>query len=154
MDKKYPVIALIGNLEVKDEVEDVEEDLTLRGYIVLAPFIFPEVGFKLSESQEVDINLMTKQRIYMADEVLVINSNGYLTTTTNSSIIDHIRYANSLNKKVNYLYYKCEQSTCKYKGKCEYDECPIYYKKVVARLLDRDNLPFDTPKCEYYEKIQ
>ena len=150
--KKYPVIALIGNADFKDEFEDVAEDLTLRGYLVLTPFIFPEDWGELFESQEADINLMTKQRIYMSDEVLVVNSNGYLTTTFNSTVIDEIRYANILNKKVNYLYYKCDSLTCKYKGKCEYDECLIYAKKVVARILNSNNIPFGTPKCEYYEQ--
>ena len=153
MNKKYPVIALIGNLEFEDEFKDVAEDLTLRGYLVFGPSIYSEDWrTQISESQEIDIKNMTKKRIEMSDEVLVINSNGYLTTNFfHSKVEDEIKYAISLNKKVNYLYYRCDSLTCKHKEKCKYDECPIYDKGVVARILNSNLMPFDIPKCEYYE---
>lgn len=75
---------------------------------------------------------MDKQRIDMCDEVLVINSNGYLNITFSDTIKDEIEYAKTLSKKVNYLYYKCNKNTCKFKEFCKDNVSPIYLKKLLV----------------------
>ena len=108
MKIRYPIIALIGSDDFESEFKKVSKELTLRGYIVLASNAFEKdidcypIGRRVEQ-----LKSMNKQRIDMCDEVLVINSNGYLNTTFSDTIKDDIEYAKTLSKKVNYLYYKC-----------------------------------------------
>lgn len=151
MKIRYPIIALIGSDDFESEFQKVSKELTLRGYIVLAPNAFEKdidcypIGWRVEQ-----LKSMNKQRIDMCDEVLVINSNGYLNTTFSDTIKDDIEYAKTLSKKVNYLYYKCNKNTCRFKKFCEENVSPIYLKKVVANILDNNLEPFDTPVCECY----
>ena len=153
MKIRYPIIALIGSEEFESEFQKVSKELTLRGYIVLAPNAFEididcyPIGRRVEQ-----LKSMNRQRIDMCDEVLVINSNGYLNTTFSDTIKDEIEYAKTLSKKVNYLYYKCNKNTCKFKEFCKDNVSPIYLKKVVANILDNNLEPFDTPLCECYKK--
>lgn len=153
MKRKYPVIALIGSEEFESEFHKVAKELTLRGYIVLTSNAF--VGdiniYPLEKNIEL-LKSMDKQRIDMCDEVLVINSNGYLSKTFSDKIKDEIKYAKTLSKKVNYLYYKCNKDTCIYKEElCKNVESPIYSKRILANVLDNNLEPFDTPVCEWYK---
>lgn len=151
MKIRYPIIALIGSEDFESEFQKVSKELTLRGYIVLAPNAFEKdidcypIGRRVEQ-----LKSMNKQRIDMCDEVLVINSNGYLNTTFSDTIKDDIEYAKTLSKKVNYLYYKCNKNTCRFKEFCKDNVSPIYLKKVVANILDNNLEPFDTPVCESY----
>lgn len=151
MKIRYPIIALIGSDDFESEFQKVSKELTLRGYIVLAPNAFEKdidcypIGRRVEQ-----LKYMNKQRIDMCDEVLVINSNGYLNTTFSDTIKDEIEYAKTLSKKVNYLYYKCNKNTCRFKEFCKDNVSPIYLKKVVANILDNNLEPFDTPVCESY----
>lgn len=152
MKIRYPIIALIGSEVFESEFQKVSKELTLRGYIVLAPNAFEKdidcypIGRRVEQ-----LKSMNKQRIDMCDEVLVINSNGYLNTTFSDTIKDDIEYAKTLSKKVNYLYYKCNKNTCSCKEFCKDNVSPIYLKKVVANILDNNLEPFDTPVCEWYK---
>lgn len=151
MKIRYPIIALIGSDDFESEFQKVSKELTLRGYIVLAPNAFEKdidcypIGRRVEQ-----LKYMNKQRIDMCDEVLVINSNGYLNTTFSDTIKDEIEYAKTLSKKVNYLYYKCNKNTCRFKEFCKDNVSPIYLKKVVANILDNNLEPFDIPICESY----
>lgn len=153
MKIRYPIIALIGSEDFESEFQKVSKELTLRGYIVLSPSAFEididcyPIGRRVEQ-----LKFMNKQRIDMCDEVLVINSNGYLNTTFSDTIKDEIEYAKTLSKKVNYLYYKCNKNTCKFKEFCEENISPIYLKKVIANVLDNNLEAFDTPVCECYKR--
>lgn len=153
MKRKYPIIALIGSDDFESEFQKVSKELTLRGYIVLTPNAFERdidsypIGRRVEQLKSMD-----KQRIDMCDEVLVINSNGYLNITFSDTIKDEIEYAKTLSKKVNYLYYKCNKNTCLFKEFCKDNVSPIYLKKVIGNVIDDNLEPFDTPVCECYKK--
>ena len=133
MKIRYPIIALIGSDDFESEFKKVSKELTLRGYIVLASNAFEKdidcypIGRRVEQ-----LKSMNKQRIDMCDEVLVINSNGYLNITFSDTIKDEIEYAKTLSKKVNYLYYKCNKNTCKFKEFCKDNVSPIYLKKLLV----------------------
>ena len=151
MKIKYPVIALIGSEEFESEFHKAAKELTLRGYIVLASNAFEKdidcypIGRRVEQ-----LKSMNKQRIDMCDEVLVINSNGYLSTNLSDTVKYEIEYAKTLSKKVNYLYYKCNKNTCEFKDFCDENISPVYLKKVIGNILDDKLEPFDIPICESY----
>ena len=108
MVKNYKVVTLCGSTKFKDEFLKVQKDLTLKGNIVISVGLFGHSGDNevwenmdegtLTKTKEM-LDDMHKRKIDMADEIFVINVNGYIGESTNSEI----EYAKSTNKKVNYL---------------------------------------------------
>lgn len=105
---KYKVITLCGSTRFKEAFMEAQKELTLAGNIVISVGIFGH-----SENDDMlkgmdDDNLaqtkimlddMHRCRIDMADEIYVINVNGYIGNSTKSEI----DYAKATGKKVNYL---------------------------------------------------
>ena len=60
---------------------------------------FGHSGDVLTDEQKIMLDDMHKRKIDMADEIFVINVNGYIGSSTKSEI----EYAEAHNKKVNYL---------------------------------------------------
>ena len=108
MVKNYKVITLCGSTRFKDEFLKVQKDLTLQGNIVISVGLFGYSGDSevwenmdegtLTKTKEM-LDDMHKRKIDMADEIFVINVDGYIGESTKSEI----EYAKSLGKKVNYL---------------------------------------------------
>lgn len=108
MVKKYKVITLCGSTKFKDEFLKVQKELTLKGNIVISVGLFGHSGDKevwenmdegtLTKTKEM-LDDMHKRKIDMADEIFVINVNGYIGESTKSEI----EYAIKNGKKVNYL---------------------------------------------------
>ena len=105
---KYKVITLCGSTRFKDEFMKAQKDLTLKGYIVISVGLFGHSGDQevwenmdegtLTKTKEM-LDDMHKRKIDMADEIFVINVNGYIGDSTKTEI----EYANKTGKKVNYL---------------------------------------------------
>ena len=108
MVKNYKVITLCGSTRFKDEFLKVQKDLTSQGNIVISVGLFGHSGDSevwenmdegtLNKTKEM-LDDMHKRKIDMADEIFVINVDGYIGESTKSEI----EYAKSLGKKVNYL---------------------------------------------------
>ncbi len=101
MQGKYKVITLCGSTKFKDEFIKVQKDLTLQGYIVISVGLFGHSGDDevWTEGTKEMLDDMHKRKIDMADEIFVVNVNGYIGSSTKSEI----EYALSIGKKVNYL---------------------------------------------------
>ena len=95
---KYKVITLCGSTKFKDEFLIEQKRLTLEGNIVISVGLFghDEVW---TENIKKMLDDMHKRKIDMADEIFVINKNGYIGSSTKSEI----EYALKTNKKVNYM---------------------------------------------------
>ena len=108
MVKNYKVITLCGSTRFKDEFLKVQKDLTLKGNIVISVGLFGHSGDlevwenmdegTLTKTKEM-LDDMHKRKIDMADEIFVINVNGYIGESTRSEI----EYAKKHGKKINYL---------------------------------------------------
>ena len=108
MVKNYKVITLCGSTKFKDEFLRVQKELTLKGNIVISVGLFGHSGDNevwenmddgtLTKTKEM-LDDMHKRKIDMADEIFVINVNGYIGESTKSEI----EYAIKNGKKVNYL---------------------------------------------------
>ena len=105
---KYKVITLCGSTKFKDEFLREQKRLTLEGNIVISVGLFGHSGDnevwenksdgELTKTKEM-LDDMHKRKIDMADEIFVINKNGYIGSSTKSEI----EYAIKTNKKVNYM---------------------------------------------------
>lgn len=108
MVDNYKVITLCGSTRFKNEFLQAQKDLTLQGNIVISVGLFGHAGDSevwenmnegtLTKTKEM-LDDMHKRKIDMADEIFVINVDGYIGDSTKSEI----EYAKSLGKKVNYL---------------------------------------------------
>jgi hypothetical protein len=98
----YKVITLCGSSRFKDEYNQVFEELTLNGNIVLSVGVF---GHSSDEEKKFDQN--TKEmledihlrKIDMSDEIFVINKGGYIGEST----AKEIEYAKAIWKPIRYL---------------------------------------------------
>ena len=99
--RKYTVVTLCGSTKFKEEFLEVQKELTLQGNIVISVGLFGHSGDKEVWEEETKEMLddMHKQKIDMANEIYVINKDGYIGSSTKSEI----EYAKSLGKGIRYL---------------------------------------------------
>ena len=108
MEGKYSVITLCGSTRFKEEFMMAQKRLTLEGNIVISVGLFGHSGDEevwdgmdegtLSKTKEM-LDDMHKRKIDMADEIFVINVDGYIGESTRSEI----EYAKAHGKKIRYL---------------------------------------------------
>jgi hypothetical protein len=106
---KYKVITLCGSTRFKDEFMEAQKRLTLEGNIVISVGLFGHSGDNevwenmdegtLTRTKEM-LDDMHKRKIDMAEEVYIINKNGYLGDSTRSEI----EYAKQTGKPVKYMF--------------------------------------------------
>ena len=104
----YKVITLCGSTRFKDQFMEAQKKLTLEGNIVISVGLFGHSGDNevwenmdegtLTKTKEM-LDDMHKRKIDMADEIFVINVNGYIGDSTRSEI----DYALAHGKAVRYL---------------------------------------------------
>ena len=98
---KYKVVTLCGSTRFKDTFMEVQKRLTLQGCIVISVGLFGHAGDKevWTEGTKEMLDDMHKRKIDMADEIFVINVDGYIGSSTRSEI----EYARKTGKPVRYL---------------------------------------------------
>lgn len=98
---KYKVITLCGSTKFKDDFVEQQKRLTLKGNIVISVGLFGHSGDNevWTENTKQMLDDMHKRKIDMADEIFVINKNGYIGESTKSEI----EYALKTGKRVKYM---------------------------------------------------
>ena len=98
---KYKVITLCGSTRFKDEFMEAQKRLTLEGNIVISVGLFGHAGDDevWTEGTKEMLDDMHKRKIDMADEIFVINKDGYIGESTRSEIA----YTEAAGKPVRYL---------------------------------------------------
>ena len=98
---RFKVITLCGSTKFKDDFLREQKRLTLEGNIVISVGLFGHSGDNevWTEGTKEILDEMHKRKIDMADEIFVINKDGYIGSSTRGEI----EYAIETNKKVNYM---------------------------------------------------
>ncbi len=98
---KYKVITLCGSTRFKDAFLEAQKRLTLEGNIVISVGLFGHSGDNevWTEGTKLMLDDMHLRKIDMADEVYVINVDGYIGASTQAEI----EYAKRAGKAVRYL---------------------------------------------------
>lgn len=101
MAGKYKVITLCGSTRFKDEFMEAQKRLTLDGNIVISVGLFGHSGDNevWTEGTKEMLDDMHLRKIDMADEIYVINVDGYIGSSTRNEI----EYAKRIGKGVRYL---------------------------------------------------
>lgn len=97
--KKFKVITLCGSSRFKELFEEMNKKLTLEGNVVISVACYGHAGDSFTDEQKIMLDEIHKQKIDMADEIFVINKNGYIGISTRSEI----EYAKTHGKEIRYL---------------------------------------------------
>ena len=106
--RKYKVITLCGSTRFKDQFLEAQKRLTLEGNIVISVGLFGHSGDnEVWENMDEGTLTATKAMLYdmhkakidMADEIFVINVDGYIGDSTRSEI----EYVKMTGKAVRFL---------------------------------------------------
>lgn len=95
------IITVCGSLRLIKEMTEITEKMELQGNCMLVPIYNPNKANKddFTEEEALMLDKMHKERIKLADAILVVNVDGYIGESTKKEI----EYAKSLNKEI--LYY-------------------------------------------------
>lgn len=95
------IITVCGSLRFYKEMMEITEKMELQGNCMLVPIYNPTRPNKddFTKEEALMLDKTHKERIKLADAILVINVDGYIGNSTKSEI----EFAESLNKKI--LYY-------------------------------------------------
>ncbi|MGG0349541.1 DUF4406 domain-containing protein [Brevibacillus porteri] len=98
--EKLKVITLCGSTRFKKEFEAANKDLTMQGNIVISVGVFGHSeGIQLTEQEKQMLDNIHFRKIDLADEIYVINVDGYVGSSTRNEI----EYAKKTGKPVRYL---------------------------------------------------
>lgn len=100
MQGNYKVVTLCGSTKFKDEFMAIQKKLTLDGNIVISVGLYGHSGDDevWTEGIKEMLDDMHKRKIDMADEIFVINVDGYIGASTKSEI----EYAKSKGLPIRY----------------------------------------------------
>jgi hypothetical protein len=106
--KTTPTITVLcGSTRFYDAFQQANYDLTMAGHIVLSVGFYPHAkaehghgeGIGHDSAEKVALDELHKRKIDLADEVLVLNVDGYIGDSTRSEIA----YAELTGKPIQYL---------------------------------------------------
>lgn len=97
----YSVVTLIGSTKYKGVFRELEEELSLKGYLVFSPMVYDQHGEVpgCGEESKKVLDMAAKMKINYSHIVVVVDVDGYIGKSTK----DQRDYALMLNKPV--LYY-------------------------------------------------
>lgn len=104
-DQPPRVVVLCGSTQFRSDFAAANRDLTLAGWVVLAPGVFAHNGDTITEGQKAQLDALHLTKIRMADRVHVVNPGGYIGESTRREIA----YAQQLDKPVTYLVTPAEE---------------------------------------------
>jgi len=94
------IITIVGSMKFKKEMMEKYVDLSLRGYVVLLPVDLRNSKDVIEPTEVKNIlSTLHKQKIDLANEILVMNINGYMGQGT----YEEIGYAFSRGKHIIFL---------------------------------------------------
>lgn len=96
---KTPKVCLCGSTRFKEIFFEIAKEFTLKGYIVTMPGVFVHRGDTINEKDKERLDEIHKAKIVDADEIFIINKDGYIGESTKSEI----EWAEKLGKKIIYL---------------------------------------------------
>ena len=99
-DTRPTIICLCGSTKFKTDFERVAREQTLKGRIVFTLALFSKAdGENLDPEQRTLLQHLHRHKIKMSDEILVVNTGGYIGKSTQSDI----EFAQSHGKLVEFM---------------------------------------------------
>mgnify|MGYP000852874434 CR=1 FL=1 len=99
VDGYPPMVVICGSTRFRAEMADANRELTLAGCVVLAPGVFAHDGDQITEEQKTALDALHLRKIDLADEVFVVDPDGYIGESTRREI----DYARQHDKPIYFL---------------------------------------------------
>lgn len=97
MKRGSEFICICGSTRHKEKIQEVQRELTLKGYIVLGMHLFSQSeGIELTKDQIDMLKEQHKLKIDLCDSIYVVNPDGYVGESTK----EELKYAISKGKKI------------------------------------------------------
>ena len=97
MKRGSEFICICGSTKHKDKIQEVQRELTLKGYVVLGMHLFSQdEGLELTKDQINMLKEKHKLKIDLCDAIYVVNPGGCVEVSTK----EEIAYAISKGKKI------------------------------------------------------
>lgn len=93
-----PVVCICGSTRFRSEITEANYRETIAGRIVLAPGVYGHDGDPMTEEDKVRLDQLHFAKIDLADEILVVDPDGYIGQST----AREITYAHEHGKPVRY----------------------------------------------------
>jgi len=93
------VAAICGSTRFRSEIADANRELTLEGFIVVAPGVFAHDGDAITDGQKAALDQLHLRKLDLADLIYVVNPGGYIGESTTREIA----YARAAGKTVRFL---------------------------------------------------
>ncbi|GAB2580300.1 hypothetical protein [Kribbella endophytica] len=93
------IVTICGSTRFRDDMALVNRELTLAGYIVLAPGVFIHDGDPVDDDAKANLDRLHLAKIDLATWIYVVNPGGYIGESTQREI----DYATSSGKAVWFL---------------------------------------------------
>ena len=93
------VVTLCGSMRFQNEMMEIAEKLAREGECVLTPVYMVTKDYEISEEEVKRLKLEQFKRIELADEVLVVNVDGYVGEST----MAEIEFAERNGKRVRWM---------------------------------------------------
>lgn len=94
------IITVCGSYKFEKEMKEITEKMALKGNCMITPIDLTKPNKEAyTKEQALMLDKMHKEKIKLADAILVVNVNSYIGNSTKSEI----EYAKSLDKEI--LYY-------------------------------------------------
>ncbi len=90
------IVTICGSTKFRAEMAAANRELTLRGFVVLAPGVFGHDGDEVSDDAKAELDALHLRKIDMSCAIYVVNPGGYVGESTRREIA----YARSLGKEV------------------------------------------------------
>lgn len=99
LDAAPELVTVCGSTRFRAEMAAANRELTLAGYIVLAPGVFAHDGDQINHEQKTQLDQLHFAKIDLATWIYVVDPGGYLGESTRREIA----YAARTGKPVRYL---------------------------------------------------
>src|SRR5665648_798699 len=98
---KYKIITLCGSTRFREEFLEAQKRLTVDGNIVISVGLFGHSGDEevWAENTKPMLDDMHLRKIDLSDEIFVVNTGGYIGSSTRNEI----KHATLTGKQVHYL---------------------------------------------------
>lgn len=93
------LVTICGSTRFRDEIARVNRELTLAGFVVLAPGVFVHDVDEVTEQDKARLDRLHLYKIDLASWIYVVNPGGYVGESTRNEI----EYATRTGKSVWYL---------------------------------------------------
>lgn len=92
------IVTICGSTRFRQEIANANRELTLAGFVVLAPGVFPHLGDMVTEEQKQQLDGLHLEKIRVSSWILVVAPGGYVGESTRREI----EYAASIGKGIRF----------------------------------------------------